>query len=119
MVMIMLIVASVVAWGTAGTAQLSSNWSLGRAGLSPAAVARQVFNGVCIGMLGLTGFECECFYQQLSVLQRIIPHRCTRIYSKDEARLLSKGSAQPAFIRTCPECGDDAPRYGVVAPRRD
>ncbi|KAG2134799.1 amino acid permease-domain-containing protein [Suillus clintonianus] len=61
-VMLMLTVASVIAWGRGGTAQLSSNWSLGHVGLSPAAIARQVFNGVCIGMLGLTGFECAPAY---------------------------------------------------------
>lgn len=61
-VMITLIVASVIAWGRGGMAQLSSNWSLGHVGLSPAAIARQVFNGVCLGMLGLTGFECAPAY---------------------------------------------------------
>ncbi|KAG1819188.1 amino acid permease-domain-containing protein [Suillus subaureus] len=61
-VMIMLIVASVVAWGRGGMAQLSSNWSLRHVGLSPAAIARQVFNGICLGMLGLTGFECAPSY---------------------------------------------------------
>ncbi|KAG1719182.1 amino acid permease-domain-containing protein, partial [Suillus lakei] len=55
-VMITLIVASAIAWGRAGTAQLSSNWSLGHVGLSSAAIARQVFNG------GLTGFECAPAY---------------------------------------------------------
>ncbi|KAG1859294.1 amino acid permease-domain-containing protein [Suillus subluteus] len=61
-VMIMLIVASVIAWGRGGMAQLSSNWSLGHVGLSPAVIARQVFNGICLGMLGLTGFECAPAY---------------------------------------------------------
>lgn len=98
--MITLIVASVIAWGRGGMAQLSSNWTLGHVGLSPAGIARQVFNGICIGMLGLTGFECECFDLQLTVY--IIQHRCTRIYIKDEAELLSQGSAQLAYICTCP-----------------
>ncbi|OJA13239.1 hypothetical protein AZE42_12534 [Rhizopogon vesiculosus] len=61
-VMTMLIVASVIAWGRGGSAQLSSNWSDGHTGLSPAAIARQIFNGVCLGMLGLTGFECGSFH---------------------------------------------------------
>ncbi|KAG2058114.1 hypothetical protein BDR06DRAFT_1018740 [Suillus hirtellus] len=61
-VMTMLIVASVIGWGRDGMAQFRSNWSLGHVGLSPAAIARQVFNGVCIGMLGLTGFECAPSY---------------------------------------------------------
>lgn len=62
LVMFALIVASFIAWGRGGMAQLSSNWSLGHVGLSPAAIARQVFNGICIGMLGLTGFECAPAY---------------------------------------------------------
>jgi hypothetical protein len=101
LVMFALIVASFIAWGRGGIAQLSSNWSLGHVGLSPAAIARQVFNGICIGMLGLTGFECECFDLQLTVYI-IIQHRCTRIYIKDEAELLSQGSAQLAYICTYP-----------------
>jgi len=62
-VMTMLVVASTIAWGRGGTAQLSANWSNGHTELSTAAIVRQVFNGVCLGMLGLTGFECESFYQ--------------------------------------------------------
>ena len=27
--------------------------------MSPKAIIHQIFNGVCIGMLGLTGFECK------------------------------------------------------------
>ncbi|KAG1737589.1 amino acid permease-domain-containing protein [Suillus paluster] len=61
-IMIMLIIASAIAWGRAGLAQLGSNWSLGQVGLSPTVIARQVFNGICIGMLGLTGFECAPAY---------------------------------------------------------
>lgn len=63
-VMAMLIVASTIALGRGGTAQLSANWSNGHTGLTTTAIARQLFNGVCIGMLGLTGFECESFYRQ-------------------------------------------------------
>jgi amino acid transporter len=88
-VMAMLIVTSTIALGRSGTAQLSANWSNGHTGLSTVAIARQVFNGVCIRMLGLTGFECESFYQQSTVFPCLIPPRCTRIYSKDEAELLS------------------------------
>jgi amino acid transporter len=100
LIMVMLIVASVIAWGRGGMAQLSSNWTLGHVGLSPAATARQVFNGVCIGMLGLTGFECECF--DLKSTAYIIQHRRTRVYFKDEAELLSQSSAQLAYICTRP-----------------
>ena len=50
-------IASAVHWAQTGNAQLHRNWL---AGLAPtgAAVARQLFNGFCLGMLGLTGIEC-------------------------------------------------------------
>lgn len=52
-------IASMVAWASIGNIQLRENWVAGQAGLSsPASILKRVFNGVCIGMLGLTGFEC-------------------------------------------------------------
>ncbi|KIK96888.1 hypothetical protein PAXRUDRAFT_768751 [Paxillus rubicundulus Ve08.2h10] len=61
--MAVLIVASITAWASAGTTQLRENWVLGQVGLSsPGYILKQVFNGVCIGMLGLTGFECAPAY---------------------------------------------------------
>jgi hypothetical protein len=57
--MVVLIVASITALASAGTTQLRENWVSGQVGLSsPESILKQVFNGVCIGMLGLTGFEC-------------------------------------------------------------
>lgn len=57
--MLGLAIASIVAWASTGSLQLQENWVAGQAGLSsPASILKQVFNGVCIGMLGLTGFEC-------------------------------------------------------------
>ncbi|TDL27804.1 hypothetical protein BD410DRAFT_893978 [Rickenella mellea] len=55
--MTILCVTTLVAWMRAGNSQLHDNWISAQPG-SASAVARQVFNGICIGMLGLTGFEC-------------------------------------------------------------
>jgi hypothetical protein len=52
-----LIFASAIHWGKIGNSQLKENWAAGQAP-SSVAVARQIFNGFCLGMLGLTGFEC-------------------------------------------------------------
>ncbi|KAJ7775998.1 amino acid permease-domain-containing protein [Mycena maculata] len=54
-------VASSVHWAQTGNAQLKRNWIDGQAP-SPTAVARQLFNGFCLGMLGLTGIECTPSY---------------------------------------------------------
>jgi len=59
--MLVLAVASVVAWGRVGNAQLHENWMAGQAA-SGREIVHQVFNGICIGMLGLTGFECVPAY---------------------------------------------------------
>lgn len=57
--MLGLAIASIVAWASAGTLLLRENWVTGQTGLSsPAPILKQAFDGVCIGMLGLTGFEC-------------------------------------------------------------
>ncbi|KAI0083586.1 amino acid permease-domain-containing protein [Irpex rosettiformis] len=58
MTMIALFVASAVAWGRQGNSQISHNWHEGMQTLSVNDIARQIFNGICIGILGLTGFEC-------------------------------------------------------------
>lgn len=50
--------ASVVHWSKIGNVQLKDNWHRGQAS-SPDGVVRQIFNGTCLGMLGLTGFECQ------------------------------------------------------------
>ncbi|KAF7291283.1 AAAP amino acid permease [Mycena indigotica] len=38
---------------------LGANWRMGNAGLGPRGVVRQLFDGFCLGMLGLTGLECK------------------------------------------------------------
>lgn len=58
--MTILIVSSSVYWGRTGSGQLKDNWKVGTMQTpNAAAVAKQLFNGVCLGMLGLTGFECK------------------------------------------------------------
>jgi amino acid transporter len=58
--MIILIIASSVYWGQTGLGQLKTNWKIGRTQTSgDSAVAKQLFYGICLGMLGLTGFECN------------------------------------------------------------
>ena len=61
--MVMLIIASAVYWGRVGNGQLKTNWHNGRANsdTSITSVARQIYYGICLGMLGLTGFECMFF----------------------------------------------------------
>ncbi|KAF9484090.1 hypothetical protein BDN70DRAFT_891267 [Pholiota conissans] len=62
--MLVLMIASVVHWGLTGNSQIKANWELGRAskGTSTSSVARQIYYGICLGMLGLTGFECTPSY---------------------------------------------------------
>lgn len=57
--MIALIIASIVAWAKAGNSLLKENWAVGRASSSSGSAGLQIFYGVCIGVLGHTGIECE------------------------------------------------------------
>lgn len=50
-------ITAVVHWARTGNAQLQQNWVEGQAP-SRSAIARQLFNGFCLGVLGLTGIEC-------------------------------------------------------------
>ncbi|EGO26780.1 hypothetical protein SERLADRAFT_447894 [Serpula lacrymans var. lacrymans S7.9] len=59
--MAVLLIASAVQWGRVGSSLLKENWASGQAP-SSSAIARDIFNGICIGMLGLTGFECAPAY---------------------------------------------------------
>ncbi|KAG8922084.1 hypothetical protein FRC02_012152 [Tulasnella sp. 418] len=58
--MLILMVASVVAWAKTGSHVLASNWALRPQGA--AEVARSIFNGICISFLGVTGFETTPSY---------------------------------------------------------
>ncbi|KAF9453356.1 AAAP amino acid permease [Macrolepiota fuliginosa MF-IS2] len=62
--MIVLMIIAAVHWGRVGNDQLRENWSAGliRGGTSPAQIMKQVYYGFCLGMLGLTGFECTPSY---------------------------------------------------------
>lgn len=71
--MVALALAACVHWGRAGNSQLRANWAAGQAPTS-AGVARQLFNGFCLGMLGLTGIECAPSY-----IGRIKPGRFPRV----------------------------------------
>jgi hypothetical protein len=55
--MVVLVITSLVEWGRVENIQLRDNWRGGQASSAPD-IARQMFNGFCIGLLGLTGFEC-------------------------------------------------------------
>jgi len=55
--MAILFVFSIVAWSKDGTLNLAANWEQ-----RPSSVGRAIFNGVCIGFLGVTGFECTPAY---------------------------------------------------------
>ncbi|KZT26173.1 hypothetical protein NEOLEDRAFT_1177956 [Neolentinus lepideus HHB14362 ss-1] len=59
--MLVIWTASAVSWGRIGSQLLKENWAAGQAA-SSASIGHQLFNGVCIGMLGLTGFECTPAY---------------------------------------------------------
>ncbi|KAJ7122407.1 amino acid permease-domain-containing protein [Mycena epipterygia] len=59
--MLTLAVMATVHWVKIGNTQLRQNWEQGQAPNWPA-VARQLFNGFCLGMLGLTGIECTPSY---------------------------------------------------------
>ncbi|TCD62055.1 hypothetical protein EIP91_007531 [Steccherinum ochraceum] len=56
--MLVVFIASTVAWARSGNDLLKANWTQGRSVSSSQGVALQIFNGFCIGVLGLTGFEC-------------------------------------------------------------
>ncbi|KAE9408697.1 AAAP amino acid permease [Gymnopus androsaceus JB14] len=67
--MTVLVIAGFVHWRRIGNAQITQNWHDGKAS-SASEIAKQIFNGFCLGMLGLTGFECTPAY-----IARIKPGR--------------------------------------------
>ncbi|KAF8586227.1 hypothetical protein K439DRAFT_1631841 [Ramaria rubella] len=58
--MTLLMVASVIFWGRKGSSTLMSNWELRPRGAS--GIAKAIFYGVCVGFLGVTGFETTPTY---------------------------------------------------------
>ncbi|KAJ6496083.1 amino acid permease-domain-containing protein [Mycena sanguinolenta] len=59
--MVALTVAASVHWARTGNAQLRRNWTDGQPS-TRTAIAHPLFNGFCLGMLGLTGVECTPSY---------------------------------------------------------
>ncbi|CAE7052581.1 unnamed protein product [Rhizoctonia solani] len=59
-IMTALMVGAAVAWARAGMGILRDNWDLRPT--SGTGIAHSIFNGVCIGFLGVTGFECTPAY---------------------------------------------------------
>ncbi|KJA23900.1 hypothetical protein HYPSUDRAFT_39416 [Hypholoma sublateritium FD-334 SS-4] len=62
--MIVLIIVASIHWRKIGVQQLTDNWNLWRAtsSTSSSGIAKQIYYGICLGMLGLTGFECTPSY---------------------------------------------------------
>ncbi|CAE6496372.1 unnamed protein product [Rhizoctonia solani] len=61
-VMTALMIGAAIAWARTGMDVLRENWELRPS--SGTGIARSIFNGVCIGFLGVTGFECTPAYIQ-------------------------------------------------------
>ncbi|KAF9260746.1 AAAP amino acid permease [Marasmius fiardii PR-910] len=59
--MFALTIAGIVQWGRVGNTQISANWHAVPV-TSAGGVVRQLFKGFCLGVLGLTGFECVPSY---------------------------------------------------------
>ncbi|KDQ14961.1 hypothetical protein BOTBODRAFT_65898 [Botryobasidium botryosum FD-172 SS1] len=57
-----LFLASIIAWAHTGSDILRANWSLRPQGTVH--ILRAIFDGICIGFLGVTGFECTPSYVQ-------------------------------------------------------
>ncbi|KAK7040709.1 hypothetical protein VNI00_009615 [Paramarasmius palmivorus] len=71
--LVALMVAAFVHWSAIGNSQIKANWDAGSAH-SGTTIARQIFNGFCLGVLGLTGFECVPAY-----IARIKPGRLSLV----------------------------------------
>lgn len=63
--MLSLIIASSIFWGRNGTAILMSNWATRPKGTSH--TIKAIFNGICVGFLGVTGIYCLAFATTLSL----------------------------------------------------
>ncbi|KAI5454120.1 hypothetical protein NCC49_005110 [Naganishia albida] len=58
--MLVLVITAVVHWARAGSQVLADNWRASPSGSGR--IARSIFNGICIGLLGVTGFESAPTY---------------------------------------------------------
>ena len=60
--MAILIISGIVFWAKEGSGLLVENWNHADLLLNGKSVARAIFDGICIGFVGLTGFECAPSY---------------------------------------------------------
>lgn len=99
--MIVLIITTSIHWGQIGTQQLSTNWALGRSrtGTDVSAIAKQIFYGICLGMLGLTGFECKSLLYENSLMLPLLTiyGRHTRVRFTHQTPQISSRASQPAY----------------------
>lgn len=58
--MIVLFIAAIIAWAKAGNSVLQTNWEVGQFH-SVASIARAIFDGVCLGLLGLVAQPSHWF----------------------------------------------------------
>ncbi|KAJ3964665.1 AAAP amino acid permease [Lentinula raphanica] len=84
--MTILIVAGAVHWANIGNDQIMDNWHNGKTS-STSEVLKQIYNGFCLGILGLTGFECIPAY-----IARIKPGRLP---------LVLRNLHYPAIVLNC------------------
>jgi amino acid transporter len=66
--MVILMVFSGISWARLGSATLIANWQLRPT--SSLSILRDIFNGICIGFLGVSGFECTPAYIELMKLDK-------------------------------------------------
>src|SRR6266498_5316715 len=100
--MFMLIVASCIHWGQSGIGQLTANWELGRTQNSNAiGIAKQLFYGICLGMLGMTVFECE-IAPSLSYSGSLSIDRHTILCVPYQAGHISTGFAESPYLSNSP-----------------
>ena len=111
--MIVLIIVASIHWRKIGIQQLTDNWNLWRAtsSTSTSGIAKQIYFGICLGMLGLTGFECTSphgrFIASLVKLTRYFRHPVVRV--THQAGEVPLGFTQPSYPGDRDEHGVDAP----------
>ena len=110
--MCVLVIASCVRWGQAG-GQLTANWELGRSQNSNAfGVIKQLFYGICVGMLGLTGFECEIVPSFVVLSGSLSVDRYSILCIPYQARRVSAGFAESPYLSDSPQLNTHATCFG-------
>ncbi|KAI0789333.1 hypothetical protein C8Q75DRAFT_733976 [Abortiporus biennis] len=60
---LVMFIASIIAWAHTGNAQIRENWNTTISeNRTPSGIAQEIFNGLCLSVLVLTGFECTPSY---------------------------------------------------------